>query len=77
MSSAPLSWADQILNIQEQRGNLLKALLEDSKNPLPSYSVGGQSVDRVAWRKAVLEQIDGLNKLLRIYQPTEIRSIAI
>lgn len=77
MSSAPMSWADQINNIQEQRNNLLRALLEDSKNPLPSYSVGGQSVDRVAWRKAILEQIEGLTKLLKAYQPIEIRSIAI
>jgi hypothetical protein len=74
---ADLTFQEQILNIQSQRSNLLLVLLEDSKNPIPSYSVGGQSVDRVAWRKAILDQIDGLNRLLRVYQPIEIRSIAI
>jgi hypothetical protein len=72
-----LTFQEQIENIKSQRSNLLLVLLEDSKNPIPSYSVGGQSVDRVAWRKAILDQIDGLNRLLRVYQPIEIRSIAI
>ena len=74
---ADLTFQEQIENIKSQRSNLLLVLLEDSKNPIPSYSVGGQSVDRVAWRKAILDQIDGLNRLLRVYQPIEIRSIAI
>jgi hypothetical protein len=71
------TYAEILENIKQQQANILAALLEDSKNPLPSYSVGGQSVDRVAWRKAMLEQLEGLNKLMRSYCPQEIRSIVI
>lgn len=72
-----ISTSDQITMIREQISNLQIALLEDSKNPRPSYSVGGQSVDRNAFRQNLMGQINDLYKLMRMMQPVEIRSIAI
>jgi hypothetical protein len=58
----------------EIRNNLTNALLQDSLNPSPDYSVGGQSVSRVAWRESLMRQINELNKLLSIYNPIEYRN---
>lgn len=68
-----MSLAQNILNLQTQRDNLMAKLLADSANPQPDYSVGGQSVQRQAWREGLLRQIGEINKMLARLQPTEIR----
>ena len=66
--------ASQIELIIQTRDNLQQALLTDSLNPAPSYSVGGQSVNRESWRESLLKQIMELNKLASMVQPTEYRT---
>ena len=66
-----------ITSLREQRANINAKLLEDSLNPVPSYSVGGQSVNRTEWRKSLLDQMKGINEQLIALQPTEIRSVGL
>lgn len=68
-----MSLAQNIIDLQSQRDNLMSALLADSANPQPDYSVGGQSVQRQAWREGLLRQITEINKMLARLSPTEIR----
>lgn len=68
-----MSLAQNILDLQAQRDGLMASLLADSANPQPDYSVGGQSVQRQAWREGLLRQIGEINKMLARLQPTEIR----
>lgn len=62
------------LDVVNQRNNLIQALLLDSQNPNPDYSVGGQSVSRTAWRESLLKQINGLNNLMSVLNPVEFRT---
>jgi len=62
------------LDVINQRNNLIQALLLDSQNPNPDYSVGGQSVSRTAWRESLLKQINGLNNLASVLNPVEFRT---
>ena len=62
------------LDVVNQRDNLVKALLLDSQNPNPDYSVGGQQVSRTAWRESLLKQINGLNNLMSVLNPVEFRT---
>ena len=62
------------LDVVNQRNNLIQALLLDSQNPNPDYSVGGQQVSRTAWRESLLKQINGLNNLMSVLNPIEFRT---
>lgn len=62
------------LEVINQRNNLIQALLLDSQNPTPDYSVGGQSVSRTVWRESLLKQINGLNSLASVLNPVEFRT---
>lgn len=64
----------QYENVQSIRNNLINALLQDSLNPTPSYSVGGQSVSRSEWRESLNRQITEMNRLMSILLPTEYRT---
>lgn len=68
-----MSLAQNIADLKTQRDNLVAALTADSANPQPDYSVGGQSVQRQAWREGLLRQIGELNKMISRLSPTEIR----
>lgn len=65
---------DPFINIINTRDNLIQALLLDSQNPTPSYSVGGQQVSRTEWRESLNKQIHELNRLASIFQPVEFRT---
>jgi hypothetical protein len=65
---------DPYLEIINTRDNYIRQLALDSANPLPDYSVGGQSVSRVAWRDSLYRQINELNRLASIMQPVEFRT---
>lgn len=65
---------EQVLALNEQRGNLIEALRLDSLSPQPSYSVGGQSVSRSEWRESLLRQVGELNKMSALLQPMECRA---
>ena len=51
-------------NIVAIRSALYAALATEAANPMPSYSIDGQSVDWNGYRAAVLKQIADLNGLL-------------
>lgn len=68
-----MSLAQNIADLKTQRDNLLAALTADSANPQPDYSVGGQSVQRMAWREGLLRQVGELNKMIARLSPVEIR----
>lgn len=61
-------------DVQNTRNGYIAALLADSANPQPSYSVGGQAVSRTEWRESLTRQVNEMNKLLSILNPQEIRS---
>lgn len=64
----------QYQNIISIRDNLINALLQDSLNPTPSYSVGGQTVSRSEWRESLNRQITEMNRLASILNPVEYRT---
>jgi hypothetical protein len=68
-----MSLAQNILDLQTQRDGLMAALLADSADPQPDYSVGGQSVQRQAWREGLMRQVNEINKTLARLQPREFR----
>lgn len=74
---ATKSLAELISAYEKQRSDLMDALTKDALNPVPDYSVGGQSVSRTQWRQSLLDQIEGIDKALKRYRPIEIRSIGI
>ena len=74
---ASKSLSELIAVYEQQRSDLMDALTKDAKNPVPDYSVGGQSVSRTQWRQSLLDQIEGIDRALKRYRPVEIRSIGI
>lgn len=74
---ATKSLAELIAAYEKQRSDLMDALTKDALNPVPDYSVGGQSVSQGQWRKDILDQIEGIDRALKRFRPIEIRSIGI
>jgi hypothetical protein len=63
---------DQLLQRKE---NILAELA--AFPPGPDYSVGGQSIQKVAHRKALLDELQQLNQLIVQEQPFEIRTVGM
>ena len=55
----------------------MNALVADSVNPQPDYSLEGRSVSRVAWRDALQRNIDNNLALLGKFEPYEFNSIEL
>lgn len=64
-------------NLETIRDGWIAALAEDAANPQPSYSIDGQSVDRNAWRRSLLDSLKLLNEQILALDPFELRTIAI
>lgn len=67
------SIAEQLEDLKTIRDGYLTALIEDAKNPQPSYSWEGVSVDRMTWREKLATQIGVMNTMATRVSPTEIR----
>ena len=50
------------------------ALEEDAINPQPNYSLDGESIDRVSWRKSLFDMIKDLDEKIIQLQPFELRT---
>jgi len=61
-------------DLKSIRDNYIAALKADSLNPLPDYSLDGESVSRDAWRSSLLQKIHDLNRLIAAEEPFEIRT---
>ena len=48
------------------------ALVSDSVNPNPDYSVDGQQVSRTQWRESLLKNIKETNALINALSPYQI-----
>lgn len=60
--------------IRTLRSNYLAALVADSINPKPDYSIDGQTVSRAQWRADLFSKIKELNELEQMMDPFEIRT---
>lgn len=63
--------------IESAREALVNALADDAVNPKPDYSIDGQTVSRVAWRKSLTDTIEGLGKAAQAIEPFELRGFAL
>jgi len=68
---------DVIAFLGEVQQNYLNALAIESANPKPSYSVHGQQLSWDEYRMSLLQTIEGINKLIQMFAPTEFRTNAI
>lgn len=51
-------------NLATIKSNLISALVTESANPKPSYSIDGQQVDWNGYRAAILKQITDIEALI-------------
>jgi hypothetical protein len=68
---------DPVAFLQEVQLNYLNALAIESANPKPTYSLDGQNVSWDEYRASLLKTIEGINALIVMFDPREIRSVAI
>lgn len=61
--------ATDLENLKTIRSNLIAALLADSADPQPTYSLDGESISRQEWRKGVQEQIKEYTELIITEEP--------
>lgn len=59
------------------RDNYLAALAADSVNPQKDYALDGESVQRDKWRAEMLARVKELGDLINLYDPFEIRTVAL
>lgn len=56
--------AQLIAKYEQIRDGLVDALVSDSANPKPDYTIGNQTVSRQAWRESLLKQIQEYEALI-------------
>jgi cytochrome c556 len=61
-------------NLQTAKESIAAKLAAAAAAVGPSYSVDGQSVDRVAYMRSLREEMEAINALLTQEEPFEIRS---
>ncbi len=67
--------------LQTIRDGLLAQLVTDASVTTPygtiDYSLDGESVSREAWRAGTMARLEKIQELMIMYQPFEIRTIAM
>jgi hypothetical protein len=68
---------DPIATLVQSQNYYIQILQKESLSPKPSYDLDGQQVSWTEYQSKLQEWIEGINKLLQMFQPFEIRTTAI
>ena len=68
---------DPVAFLYEIQLNYLNALAIESASPKPSYNLDGQQISWTEYRASLLKQIEGINVLITMFDPREVRSVMI